>query len=47
MDMSAIALASEHKLQIKVFSIKKEGNFVDVIQGNGECTDIGVIARSA
>ena len=40
MDMSAIALASEHKLPIKVFSIKKEGNFLDVIQGNGECTDV-------
>lgn len=35
MDMAAIAVARENNLPIKVFSIKKAGNFADVLQGNG------------
>lgn len=35
MDMAAIAVARENKLPIKVFSIKKAGNFADVLQGKG------------
>jgi len=40
MDMSAIALAHENNLPIRVFSIKEHGNFVNVIQDRGEYTDI-------
>jgi len=38
MDMAAIALARENKLPIKVFSIKERGNFVKVLQNQGEFT---------
>ena len=38
MDMAAIAVAKENSLPIKVFSIKKPGNFVRVLQGKGEFT---------
>lgn len=40
MDMSAIALARENHLPIKVFSIKEKGNFAKVIQGHGVYTKI-------
>jgi len=40
MDMAAIAVARENHLPIKVFSIKKRGNFAQVLQGNGEFTII-------
>ena len=40
MDMAAIAVARENNLPIKVFSIKKRGNFAQVLQGNGEFTTI-------
>lgn len=40
MDMSAIALARENHLPIKVFSIKEKGNFAKVIQGEGSYTQI-------
>jgi uridylate kinase len=40
MDMSAIAMARENNLPIKVFSIKKNGNFSSVMQDNGEYTII-------
>ena len=36
MDMAAIAIARENKLPIKVFSIKKRGNFAKVLRGEGE-----------
>jgi uridylate kinase len=38
MDMAAIAVARENKLPIKVFSIKKRGNFARVLQNQGEYT---------
>lgn len=40
MDISAIALACENNLPIKVFSIKEKGNFAKVIQGQGVYTKI-------
>lgn len=40
MDMAAIALAKENDLPIKVFSIKKQGEFAKVIKGDGEFTKI-------
>lgn len=40
MDMAAIAVARENNLPIKVFSIKKRGNFAQVLQGKGEFTTI-------
>lgn len=40
MDMAAIALARENKLPIKVFSIKDKGNFVRVLQSQGDYTKI-------
>jgi uridylate kinase len=40
MDMSAIALARENNLPIKVFSIKEKGNFARVLQGQGSYTKI-------
>ncbi len=36
MDMAAIAIAKEHKLPIKVFSIKEPGSFLKVLQDKGE-----------
>ncbi|GAB4170307.1 MAG: hypothetical protein Tsb006_7950 [Rickettsiaceae bacterium] len=38
MDMAAIAVARENELPIKVFSIKKRGNFAKVLQDQGEFT---------
>lgn len=40
MDMSAIALARENNLPIKVFSIKEKGNFANVLKDKGEYTKI-------
>lgn len=40
MDMSAIALARENNLPIKVFSIKEKGNFARVLQNQGKYTKI-------
>ncbi len=40
MDMAAIAVARENNLPIKVFSIKKRGNFAKVLQDQGEFTII-------
>jgi uridylate kinase len=40
MDMSAIALARENRLPIKVFAIKEKGNFLKVLEGSGLCTTI-------
>ncbi|CAF2248584.1 unnamed protein product [Rotaria magnacalcarata] len=40
MDMAAIAVARENNLPIKVFSIKKRGNFAQVLQGREEFTII-------
>jgi uridylate kinase len=40
MDMAAIAVARENNLPIKVFSIKKAGNFAQVLQDKGEFTII-------
>ena len=40
MDMAAIAIARENKIPIKVFSIKKQGNFAKVLQDQGEFTNI-------
>lgn len=40
MDMAAIALARENNLPIKVFSIKKKGEFAKVIQGEGDFTKV-------
>jgi uridylate kinase len=40
MDMSAIALARENNLPIKVFSIKEQGNFAKVLQSKGDYTKI-------
>lgn len=40
MDMSAIALARENNLPIKVFSIKEKGNFAKVLQSKGDYTKI-------
>ena len=40
MDMAAIAVARENNLPIKVFSIKKRGNFAKVVQNQGEYTVI-------
>lgn len=41
MDSSAIALARENNLPIKVFSIKKKGNFADILRsGAGNYTKI-------
>lgn len=38
MDMAAIAVARENDLPIKVFSIRKQGNFPNVVKGQGEFT---------
>lgn len=40
MDMAAIAVARENNLPIKVFSIKEQGNFANVLQGRGKYTTI-------
>lgn len=40
MDMAAIAVARENNLPIKVFSIKKPGNFAKVVKNEGEFTII-------
>lgn len=40
MDMAAIAVARENNLPIKVFSIKKRGNFAQVLQNKGDFTII-------
>lgn len=40
MDMAAIALARENNLPIKVFSIKKKGEFAKVIMSEGNYTKI-------
>lgn len=40
MDMAAIAVARENNLPIKVFSIKKRGNFAKVVQDQGQFTII-------
>ena len=40
MDMSAIALARENDLTIKVFSIKKKGEFAKVMMSEGKYTKI-------
>lgn len=40
MDMAAIALARENNLPIKVFSIKKRGDFAKVLQDQGKYTII-------
>ncbi len=40
MDMSAIALARENKLPIKVFSIKEQGNIAKIIKAEGSYTKI-------
>ena len=40
MDMAAIAVARENNLPIKVFSIKKRGNFAKVVQNQGNFTII-------
>lgn len=40
MDMAAIAVARENNLPIKVFSIKKPGNFAQVLKNQGEFTII-------
>ncbi len=38
MDTSAISLARDNNLPIIVFSIKKDGSLIDVLQGNGDYT---------
>ena len=38
MDMAAIAIAQENELPIKVFSLKKRGNFAQVLQNRGDFT---------
>lgn len=38
MDMAAIAVARENNLPIKVFSIKKPGNFAQILQDQGDFT---------
>lgn len=38
MDATAIALARENDIPIVVFSIRKEGNFAEVVQGKGQFT---------
>lgn len=40
MDMAAVALAREHHLPIKVFSIKEKGNLARILQGQGNYTKI-------
>jgi uridylate kinase len=42
MDIAAVAMAKEHKLPIKVFSIKQKGAFEQILRGEGEaiCTTI-------
>lgn len=40
MDMSSITLAKEYRLPIKVFSIKRHGNFIKVLQNKGSYTTI-------
>lgn len=40
MDMSAIALARENNLPIKIFSIKEHGNFSKVLRSEGNYTKI-------
>jgi len=40
MDMTAIVIAKENQLPIKVFSIKKKGNFARVLRNEGEYTII-------
>lgn len=40
MDMAAIAVARENHLPIRVFSIKKRGNFAQVLQDRGDFTSI-------
>lgn len=38
MDATAISLARENKIPILVFNVRKEGNFANVLQGQGEFT---------
>ncbi len=38
MDATAISLARENHIPILVFSIRKEGNFADILQGKGKFT---------
>ena len=38
MDTSAVSLARDNNLPIIVFSIKKNGSLIDIIQGKGDCT---------
>jgi uridylate kinase len=40
MDMTAITLAKENNLPIKVFSIKEKGNLAKILQGQGEYSTI-------
>lgn len=40
MDKTALILASENNLPIKIFSIKKKGNITKVLQGNGCYTKV-------
>ncbi len=42
MDIAAIAVAKENNLPIIVFSIKEPGNFIKVLQGQGNFTTIHV-----
>jgi uridylate kinase len=38
MDATAISLARENRVPIVVFNVRKEGNFANILQGNGEFT---------
>jgi uridylate kinase len=38
MDAAAISLARENNIPVIIFSIKKPGAFVELMQGRGECT---------
>ncbi len=38
MDTSAVSLARDNEIPIIVFSIHDQGRFVDVLQGDGDCT---------
>ena len=41
MDATAISLARENNIPIIIFSVRKPGNFAEVIQGHGKFTVIG------
>ncbi|MDR2106946.1 MAG: UMP kinase [Holosporaceae bacterium] len=45
MDQTAIILAHENNLPIFVFSLKEEGNFEKILEGNGICSVISGEAR--